>query len=413
MKKPDKIKEKFLNAPDSPGVYLMKDASGKVIYVGKAKALRRRLSSYLKAGNSVKTAILMSHVCDIDFQLCPTESFALLQEAALIQKYKPKYNISLRDDKSFPLVKITREEFPAICITRKKEADGSRYFGPYTSAGLLRDALKVIRRHFPYRYCKELPEESRIYHRIGLAPAADTKEINKREYRQVIKNIILLLEGRQGILIKGLLRKMEEKAKKLEFEEAAAIRDQVNALSALSESNVGVSPELELLDFKKLLNLDRVPVHIEAFDISNIAGKEATGSMVSFFRGLPDKNNYRRFRIKTVAGIDDYKMLSEVVRRRYSRALSENLKLPDLILIDGGLAHLTTAQKELKALGLDIPLVSIAKKKENIYTKGSERPIKLKRDTPALNLIRRMRDEAHRFAVSYHHLLRRKKVIGG
>lgn len=205
------------------------------------------------------------------------------------------------------------------------------------------------------------------------------------------------------------------------FEEAAKLRDQIAALGALAQTHAGSAHQEELEDLKRLLKLKKLPERIEAFDISNITGKEATGSMVSFFRGIADKNNYRKFRIKTVETIDDYKMLAEVIQRRYSRLIAENLPrtnmvrgipLPDLVLIDGGRSHLLTAEKEIKKLGLNIPLTSIAKEKENIYTINRPNPVRLKSDTPALNLLRRIRDEAHRFAISYHHVLRRKKILG-
>jgi excinuclease ABC subunit C len=220
------------------------------------------------------------------------------------------------------------------------------------------------------------------------------------------------LEGKAGVLVKKLTQEMEVKSAAREFEKAAEIRDQIGALSSIGKSRAGVSRKDELDDLKALLDLDKLPERIEAFDISNISGKEATGSMVSFFRGEPDKNNYRRFRIKTVEAIDDYRMLAEVIKRRYSRVVKERLALPDLILIDGGWAHLLTAERELRKLGVKIPLMSIAKEQENIYVRGRRKPMKLTQDTPALNFIRRIRDEAHRFAVSYHHLLRRKKTIG-
>jgi excinuclease ABC subunit C len=201
-------------------------------------------------------------------------------------------------------------------------------------------------------------------------------------------------------------------SKERKFEEAAKIRDQINALSAITQSKSNFSSQDVIEDLKGLLRLSRLPERIEAFDISNIKGQEATGSMVSFYKGVADKDNYRRFRIRTAEIVDDYKMLAEVIRRRYSRAIKERLALPDLILIDGGKGHLLTAQKELEILGLEIALASIAKEEENIYIKDNARPIKLKSDTPALNLIRKVRDEAHRFAIKYHHLLRRKKIIG-
>lgn len=408
----NKLREIIAQAPDTSGVYLMKDKAGRVIYVGKAKSLKKRLLNYLGRGLDTKTVMLMSKVADIEYRLAPTESLALLLEAGLIHKYTPKYNVSLRDDKSFPLVKITNEEFPAICITRKRENDGSRYFGPYTSAWLLREALKIIRKHFPYRSCRQMPREACLDYRIGLSPAPCIGKINKREYAKTVKNIALILEGKTNALIKKLLVEMKSRSKKRDFEEAAKIRDQVNALSAIAENYAGSPNQGELEDLKNLLHLNKLPERIEAFDISDISGKDATGSMVSFYRGLPDKNNYRRFRIKTVRAIDDYGMMAEVVRRRYFRLIKEKLSLPDLVIIDGGRGHLMTAVRVLDSLNLNIPLASIAKEEEHIYLSEHSKPIKLLSDTPALNLIRRIRDEAHRFAVAYHHILRRKKIIG-
>ncbi len=408
----NKLKRKIAAMPDAAGVYLMKDKAGRVIYVGKAKSLRKRLSTYLGRGLSTKTVALISNVADIEYRACPTESLALLLEASLVHQYKPKYNVSLRDDKSFPFVKITHEEFPAIYITRKREKDRAGYLGPYTNVKLLRKALKIIRRSFPYRSCRSLPKKACIYYRLNLSPAPCIGKISKEEYAASVKNISLILEGKTAELIKRLSAQMNLKSKERDFEGAAGIRDQIYAVSALGQGQARAPAKNEIQDLKDLLKLERLPLRIEAFDISNISGQEATGSMVSFYKSEPDKNNYRRFRIKTVEGIDDYKMLGEVVQRRYVHLSKEKLPLPDLILIDGGRAHLLAAERQLKGLGLNIPLVSIAKDKENIYTKSGLRPIKLDSDTPALNLIRRIRDEAHRFAVSYHHLLRRKKIIG-
>jgi len=406
------LKDKIAGMPDAPGVYLMKDKSGQVIYIGKAKSLRKRLSTYLGRDLSSKTIALMSCVDDIEYQLCQNESLALLLEASLVHKYKPKYNVSLRDDKSFPVVKITHEEFPAIYITRKRVADDSRYFGPYTNAKLLKVALKIIRRNFPYRSCKKLPQKACIYYRLKLSPAPCIGKISKQDYAKTIKNICLILEGKTDALIKKLSQEMNLKSKEQKFEEAAKIRDQIEALSVMAESSSRSSRKDALEDLKNLLQLAKLPERIEAFDISDISGKEATGSMVSFFRGMPDKNNYRRFRIKTIQSIDDYKMLAEVIQRRYSRLIRENLAFPDLVLIDGGRSHLLTAQREMNKLGIGMPLISIAKDRENIYVQDRINPIRLDSDIPALNLIRRIRDEAHRFALVYHHLLRRKKIIG-
>ncbi len=406
----DKLKDIVANLPDTPGVYIFKDAKAEIIYIGKAKSLKKRVYSYFSRFLASKTQAMVSNIADIEYKLCRTESLALILEASLIHRYKPRYNVSLRDDKSYPLVKITNEDFPAICITRKRIADGSRYFGPYTNAGLLREALRIIRKYFPYRSNERMPQEVRMYHKIGLAPSLD--EENKREYAKTIENICLILEGKTDALVKKLSQEMNLKSKEQEFEEAAKIRDQIEALSVMSESAGHYSRKEELEDLKNLVQMEKLPERVEAFDISNIYGKEATGSMVSFYKGLPDKNNYRRFRIKTVETIDDYKMLAEVVSRRYAGSLKEELALPDLILIDGGKSHLSVADKELEKLCLKIPLVSIAKDKENIYTREKKHPVKLDTDTPALNLIRRVRDEAHRFALAYHHVLRRKRTIG-
>lgn len=408
----NRLKDAINHIPDAPGVYLMKDISGNLIYIGKAKSLKKRLLSYLSRDLSAKTAAMIAQVYDIEYRLVPTESLALLLEAGLVRRYQPKYNVLLRDDKSFPLVKITDEDFPAIYITRKKEPDSARYFGPFADARMLRQALKVIRRHFPYRSCRRLVKKACIYYRIGLSPAPCIGKINREEYAKIIGSISLILDGRTDALIEKLSREMDLLSRQRRFEEAGKIRDQILALSAIGQSHAGPGYQDQLQDLKRLLRLGRIPERIEAFDISNTSGQEATGSMVSFYRGTPDKNNYRRFRIKTIQKIDDYGMLAEVMRRRYLRVIKENIPLPDLVLIDGGRAHLLAAEKELQKLGLEISLASIAKEHENIYIKDNPGPIRLKSDTQALNLIRRVRDEAHRFAVSYHHLLRRKKIIG-
>ncbi|MCX5714352.1 MAG: UvrB/UvrC motif-containing protein, partial [Candidatus Omnitrophica bacterium] len=220
-----------------------------------------------------------------------------------------------------------------------------------------------------------------------------------------------ILEGKTDNLIKELSGRMQLLARGQDFEGAAKARDQIAALVALSAAGAG-SYQHELEGLRQILKLKRYPMRIEAFDISNMSGKEAAGSMVSFYQGQPDKNNYRRFRIKTVYAIDDYDMLREVVRRRYARLMREKLPLPDLVLIDGGKGHLEAASGELEKLGLRFPLMSLAKEEENIYSKGEALPLHLKEGSPALNLIRRIRDEAHRFALAYHHVLHRKKIIG-
>ena len=413
------LREKFLSAPDSPGVYLMRDSRGQVLYVGKANSLKKRLASYLPGlsgetgkGLSSKTLALMAKVTDVEFRQSPSEAMALLLESRLVHELKPRYNISLRDDKSFPFVKISDEEFPSIYITRKKEDVSGQYFGPYTNTKLLKNVLKIIRCSFAFRSCKRLPKQSCIYHKINLCPAPCIGKVSRREYGRLITSIILILEGRENLLITELAKSMQAKARAMDFEGAARKRDQIIALSEMFGKPSSLNRKKELEDLKNRLGLKKLPMRIEGFDISSISGVHAVGSMVSFYNGIADKNNYRRFRIKSFRGIDDYKMLAEVVTRRYTRLVREKKDLPDLVLIDGGRGHLLTAAKQLQDLRLTIPLVSIAKENENIYSSRKFSKPEFFKDTPALNLIRRVRDEAHRFAIGYHHLLRRKELIG-
>lgn len=401
--------------PETPGVYIFRDAQGVIIYIGKAKSLKKRVQTYFSRQLDSKTQAMVEKIADIEYRSVPSESSAQVLEATLIKDNQPQYNIDLKDDKSFPWIRITGEDFPvvSICRTKRQEKnDTALYFGPYTNVKLLRKALKVIRAVFGFRSCKNLPEEACLYYRLKLCPAPCIRKISKAQYRQLINQIKLFLESRYEELMDTLGRDMKVAAREKQFEEAARIRDQIQALSAFRFSPSVPAGMRELEDLKNLLQLKRLPLRIEAFDISNIQGTSACGSMVSFYKGAADKNNYRRFRIKTVSGIDDYQMIAEVVGRRYSRLLKENLALPDLVLIDGGKQHLSVAVKELKKLGLDLAVASIAKDRENIYRKNKIHPIHLDADTPALNLIRRVRDEAHRFAIAYHHLLMRKKTLG-
>ena len=412
MEQSQKLREKILSAPDSPGVYLMRDQEGQVLYVGKANSLKKRLLSYLGTDLSTKTLALMDKIVEVECRLTANETMALLLENQLIHELKPKYNISLKDDKSFPFVEISQEEYPGIRITRKKNDASGRYLGPYTNAKLLKNALKIIRLKFAYRSCRFLPKKSCIYYRINLCQAPCIGKITPEEYKRNIDNIILILQGKVDLLVHRLTKSMQESCRLRDFEAAARKRDQIMALSGISASSDDPIYKDELNDLKDSLGLKSQPVRIEGFDISNLSGKQAVGSMVSFYNGSADKSNYRRFRIKSFSGIDDYKMLAEVVRRRYTRLLQEKKVLPDLLLIDGGKGHLLTAASQIQALGLHIPLVSIAKEKENIYSsQGAKATLVSIKEGPALNLIRRIRDEAHRFAVTYHHLLRKKALI--
>ncbi len=409
------IKETIKKLPDSPGVYLMKDKRGKILYVGKARSLKKRVSSYFtKARPSGRTALLIFRVKGIDYIQTGSEAEALIYEAGLIKSIKPKFNVELKDDKSYPYLKLTlNEDYPRLFISRKKIDDGARYYGPYTNVKLLRSALSFMQTVFPLRRCKRLGKKLCMNYHLSKCLGPCVGKSGKKRYRRTVNELILFLEGRRQKLLGELSKRMEGASKKLNFEEAVRIRNRIKALSTVVAKRRVPSPMDQIDELKFLLNLRRRPKRIEAFDISNIHGKEAGGSMVSFYDGKPDKNNYRRFRIKTVQKIDDYKMIREIVHRRYKRLLDEKMALPDLIIIDGGRGHLTSALKELKGLKIaHIPAIGIAKEFEHIYTPNRELPIILPKDSSVLQLIKRIRDEAHRFARAYHVKLRRKKVFG-
>ncbi|MCM8757933.1 MAG: excinuclease ABC subunit UvrC [Candidatus Omnitrophica bacterium] len=408
------LKEKIKKLPSSCGVYIFKDKLGRILYIGKAKDLKRRVSSYFVRYLNSKTQAFISKVEDLDYILTSSAAQAQLLEANLIKENQPPYNISLRDDKSFPFIRITDEKFPRIYICRKKKKDTEEsgiYFGPYPNVKLLKIALKSIRKVFGFRSCKRMPKSICLYGRLKLCPCPCAGKIDEYSYKEIISEIILFLNSKYNELLDKLSKKMQALAKDKRFEEAALIRDQIEALSFLVNPLGEGSSLDELEELKNLFNLKRTPERIEAFDISSISGKDACGSMVSFYRGSADKNNYRRFRIKTVEGIDDYGMLKEIINRRYSRLIREKKILPDLIIIDGGKSHLKVAKKELEKLSLDIPIISIAKREELIYTLDRDSPLRLNFKSLALKLIQRIRNEAHRFAISYHHLLRKKKLL--
>jgi excinuclease ABC subunit C len=410
------LKKKVDNLPEAPGVYIYKDAAGNIIYIGKAKILKKRVQSYFNRYLSAKTQALVSRISDLEYILTPTEFQAQLLEASLIKEKQPQYNISLKDDKSFPLIKVSEDPFPLVSICRnkdlgKKKKDRAIYYGPYANSKILKQALKAIRKIFGFRTCKTMPKQPCLYFRLRLCPAPCAGKISREKYGEIIKEIRLFLDSKYEQLIDRLSFEMRQAAQERRFEDAAKLRDRMFALSAIGRDKVHFTSADELEDLKNLAGLRVMPLRIEGFDISNISGQEATGSMVSFYKGVPDKNNYRRYRIKSVSGIDDYAMIREVVRRRYTRLVDENRELPDLVLIDGGKQHLCAAQDVLADIGLDLALLSIAKQDESLYIKGKDKPIRLRHDTPALNLIRRVRDEAHRFARSYHHLLHKKKTL--
>ena len=408
------IQQKIKTLPQTSGVYLMKNSAGKVIYVGKAVSLRKRVQTYFYRLKShfLKTDLLVSEIDDIDFVETSSEAQALILEASLIKKYKPKYNVELRDDKSYPLIQITSEEFPRISVERPRtKLKKATYYGPYVNPRLVREALNIIRKIFHFRTCDPFPHKECLDYHMGLCDAPCVEKITKQEYANNIKNVRLILEGRKGTLYRNLKKEMEILVKAQRFEEAAKVRDQLRAMGALYSGTKDINYYKEAEQLKRALSLPRLPELIEAFDISNIMGNQAVGSMVSFFNGKPDKQQYRRFRIREVQGSDDFRMIAEIVKRRYRRLKNERLPFPDLIVIDGGKGQLSAAWNELKLLGLDIPIVSLAKKEEEVFLPQKRNSVKLSLDSLGLKLLQRLRDEAHRFAISYHRKLRHKNVF--
>lgn len=407
------IKEKVKKLPDSPGVYLMKGSSGEVIYVGKAASLKKRVASYFRGGMvSARLAALIGNINDIEYISTGSEAQALLLEAALIKSKRPKYNIALRDDKNYPLLKLTLyEEYPRLLITRIKKNDGAMYFGPYTEAKLLRKALAFLRQAFPLRACKALPKSLclNFYLKQCLGPCVGGVSENK--YKHILNQLIIFLEGGRPELLRQLREEMEKAAKEKRYEEACRLRDQIRSLTQFAAGHKSAGETDQLTALKEALNLKKEPVIIEAFDASNMSGREAAGSMVTFKNGRPYKNGYRKFRIREVNGIDDYAMIKEIVRRRCQKLIEEKQTPPDLIIIDGGKGHLSSAKEVLEGLGLgDIPVMAIAKEFEHIFIPERQAPIKLPGNSLALYLIQRVRDEAHRFAIGYHKALRAESM---
>ncbi|MBI4397625.1 MAG: excinuclease ABC subunit UvrC [Candidatus Omnitrophica bacterium] len=415
------ILQKIRQLPDTSGVYLMKNEAGEVLYIGKAGSLRKRVASYFQKDvmHGPLIGVLVKWVTDIDYIETPTEVEALLLEAQLVNQHKPRYNTRLKDDKSYPLVKITREPFPKLVLTREKTDPKARYYGPFTDARLLREALRLIHEIFPIRKCRVLPKTACLYYHLGQCIAPCIYPEKKKEYSGLIDEISSFLGGGKKSLIEYLTEKMETRARELKFEEAQIYKGQIQALSQLRRKRFDrlnpnrVISTTATSQLKQILNLKKYPERIVCFDVSNIMGHQAVASKVSFFRELPDTFDYRRYKIKTVTGIDDYSMIQEALRRMI-RGIREGREevIPDVIVIDGGKGHLNAAHAVLcEEAFTDVALISIAKRFEQIYTVRSSKPLPVERDSPLLHLVQKVRDEAHRFAVTYHRKLRGRKLF--
>lgn len=417
----EKIKTVLKNLPDRPGVYLMRDADGKVIYVGKAKSLKKRVASYFRHDSfaSPRLRKLVQTIWDISVIRTETEVEALILEAKLIRKYSPFFNVDLKMSDRYPYIKITAEPYPRIVITRQKTPDGSLYFGPYVSAGDVRSLLRLIERHFPLRTCSRdivAVQAGRairpcLRHALGRCMAPCAGYASATEYRERADDVILLLQGQSSEVVERLRSRMDRAARALSFEEAARLRDTIRAIWRITRQRI-TSPLREDFDgdmwlclngLQGKLGLPTLPWRIDGFDISHMSGRETYGVVVVFEQGVPNRSLYRKFKIRTVEGVDDFRSIEETVTRRYGRCLKENEPLPQLVLIDGGPVQLEFAKRALLALGLGVlPVVSLAKEEELIYHTIDGPPLRLGLDDPSLQLLQRIRDESHRFAIGSH-----------
>jgi len=456
--KPD-LTKKVHEVPHKPGVYLMRDRFNRVIYVGKARDLRKRVGSYFMPSKiavaDLKTRAMLDAVWDFETHTVQSEAESILLEGKLIKEYRPRYNVSFRDDKRFLLVKVDQtEDWPRFRLARFKKDDNARYFGPYAHAGALRQTLNFMRKKFGVlTFGRGSPTERELKSSTYQVPMK-LSEITPETYRERVAQACEFLEGHSREMMAELEKQMRAQAEKLDFEKAAELRNMLDDLRRTTRPTrrftrgslpTTIDPEADVRALADALQLPKVPRVMECFDISNISATHVVASMVCFRDGVPDKNCYRRYRIRTVEGQDDFASMAEVVRRRYSRILLEardvnpdvaefsqenpmealerqstinsqpsnvNLvRLPEIIIVDGGKGQLSSACKELHRLGLhDLPIIGLAKEHEEIYRPGRALPLQLPEDSGALRLLQRIRDEAHRFANAYHQLLMKKRV---
>lgn len=460
QKKPN-FRERMRSVSTNPGVYLMKDRLGNTIYVGKAKNLRKRLSTYFLpsryAKSDLKTRSLIDSIWDFETQEVRNEEESLILESKLIKQYRPRYNVSLRDDKRFWLVKVQlRAELPRLEMTRLRKDDGARYFGPFVHSSALSETIEWLNKEFGLRTCRQkLPGDTEYKHChadiIRNCSAPCVGKISVEGYRARVMQVLDFLDGKGKRERFSMLREeMQAAADQMDFEKAAKLRDVIQnlekTLSPARQFRRGnavpsmVNPAEDVEELGQLLNLPRLPKIMECFDISNVSSTHIVASMVRFVNGVPDNQSYRRYRMKTVDSQDDFASMAEVVKRRYRRILMESRKahqeafelnqsstsellyrlreegksaipLPDLVIVDGGKGQLSSGYGELRDLGLgDIPIVGLAKQFEEIYFPNESEPLRIDHSSGALKLMQRIRDEAHRYANNYNELLLRKRM---
>lgn len=542
---PESVASKLPHLPDGPGVYLWKSGDGRILYVGKAKKLRSRVRSYFAQDHAESPRIrhLVNQIRDLDTIVVPSEAHALILEANLIKEYRPRFNIALRDDKSYPYIKVTvQEAFPRVYVTRQLQNDGARYFGPYTDVGAMRRALNVVKRIFTVRSCnydmpREMPERPCLDYFIKRCKAPCILAQNQQDYRSMIDEVVLFLDGKPQEVVKRIRERMEIAAEALDFERAAELRDALDHIRKMEEPTVVLTVEggdkdvvgyardaddacvtilrvrsgkllarehrfienvegvddqnilsvflagtyvpmherardlLVPFDFEdrelleeslggtrvhvpqrgprrdlvelaeqnarhlleelrlassdggtrasdpvyelgRELGLQKLPRSVVCFDISTAQGTDTVGSCVWFENGRPRRAEYRKFKVKTVEGTDDFASMREVVTRYFQRRQSEEKSLPDLVVIDGGKGQLSAAHEAMAALGLgDRPLISLAKKEEEVFVWGRSEPVRMSRRSPALRLLQQLRDEAHRFAITYNRKRRTMRTV--
>ncbi len=432
----EKLADKAKSLPKAPGVYLMKDAKGLVIYVGKSASLRDRVGSYFQPSTKLehKKAGLLDNVVDFETIQTDTEVEALLAENRLIKDIRPKYNALLLDDKTFPYLMITLDEdYPGVFVTRQPRSKGVKLYGPFTSVWALKEAVTMLQKAFKFRTCyldiREEDDKRRFFrpcllHPIKQCTAPCAAKISKEAYREDIKRLISFLDGNKKSVIAQMEKEMIEASKGLQFERAGRLRDEIKALTALGhraakgeqefwQPEAFISnPKEGLQALGQALGLSEPPRIVEGIDIAHLQGDEMVGSKVCFIDGMPFKDGYRRYKIRHGQGNNDYLSIQEVVDRRYREAGSNNELFPDVILIDGGLGQLHAALEVFKTMDVKPPMViSLAKKEELVYVQQKSEPLKLARNHLGLKLLQYVRDEAHRFAQHYHHILRRKVTL--
>jgi excinuclease ABC subunit C len=422
-----KFKDKLKNLPNEPGVYFHKDGAGKIIYVGKAAVLKNRVSSYFQntKNRDPKTTLLVADIADTDWVTVASEVEALFLESEMIKRYRPKYNIDLKDDKHWNYIKIGTQEYPVFSYVRRPLDDSATYIGPFTSADAMKRAMKFLRRIFPYVTHDPLPHRACLQAHLGLCPNPEESAITPAEYKSHIRQLLMYIKGQKDKLLREIEREMQRAAKAKNFEVAARARDQLRDLQALGKQMIFGDKELfdltldqALVGLSERLGLKGIPRRIEAYDISHMQGTDNVASMVVFTDGVPNRDEYRRFKMR-LKGNDDFAHMREVISRRFRGKSLEQWPKPDLILIDGGKGQLASALSVLEEQGIGIPAIGLAKREEEIIRRVDHIPaqtrssiyetILLPKSSHVLQLLQRVRDEAHRFAVTYHGLLKGKR----